>query len=251
MKKQSLYQIVYQNPLETLFEYATIEDAIDVLYSSDDINEMFGEHLATYYMDVKSETFFLMKKSSSEDIDDLYRSRYIVVINLVELSNQIKKQLEKQKEAVVAVNDHISLVELNGYFKPQGFMFRPSRQYFVKYKAPKKKLKVRDVVLSQLRLQTINAIKRHIDKKYGLDVRFVYCSDKESQSKIIRLGITCGVDWNTLTTQSIFRYGYHNPDFNLQQLIEEQLKYYKEPEMVQPTFDKFKEWYEASMVFPE
>lgn len=237
-----IYQILYQNRIETMFQQTTLEECTDVVYTSQQINEYFG---------VSSMNFMW---SGSVTTDDVYvydrEGTQLVVLNLSQLMVEINRQLDKSKEANVDLSDRILvyLTQLNkNYFKLNGVMYRPSKGCFVKYKAPKKVMIVRKSIISNLRSITTNMVQNYIIHKYGFDFEFKCGADKKSQGSIVRFGIANGLTLEDILVRPLNGWiagtSYNkNNVIDIKEFINRQLVSFKETEMLQATLDEFTKW---------
>lgn len=242
MSDQPIYQIISQNEVELILQRTTLETATDVTYT----NEQFCEiHSDSVWNRVDGYWY----SYGSDDMNKIY------YINKPELRRQVLQQLEKSKEAIVELSEEIMkhIQYYNDEFKPHGFMFRPSKGVFVKFKARPKKKVVSKALINDMRNMFMEAVCNHIQTKYGFHFKYVSCCNKKDQAAIVKFGLANGYTWNEVTTVAFQTWNEYDRDADeyvskgrpLMAYLQHRLS--SDPEMIQPTFDEFKKWYDESL----
>lgn len=230
---ETLYQIMYQNRLETLFEQTTLEDASDVTYTRDQVLEMFGLIGKGHFTDN-----FMYEISGAS----YSNTSKIAVVSVPELFNQINKQLANTKEAYVEIHESFDGLDLNKHLlKPRGIMYRPSKQCFVKFKAPKPKPKqVSKSLMYDLRSYTVGSIQKIIVKQYGVELKQPTPSIL-NQTNIVRLAIKLGVTYKSFLNYTKFGIWYQDEKYSktVLQYIEENA----DPDVVEATKQEYLKWW--------
>lgn len=119
--RHKLYELIEDNDFEMVFEETTMEDCSNIAYNGDEVKEQFDDQTGNF--------------------DRVGWSHKVLKTN--RLITYVLKQLETKKEVYVSLNEYIMdqlAGSFNVQFKEHGFMYRPSKQCFVKYKTPKPKV---------------------------------------------------------------------------------------------------------------
>lgn len=231
MSKDKLYQLSNQNEFEIVFEEVTLETAFDITYTKAEIAEhFFGGEMP----DRRPDSGWLSANWSDQCFLNKDAIRSAVVRGL-------SGKTKTKGTYMVDVGDEVmaTLENHNSFFKEANVMYSPSKQYFVHYRHPKVKVKVKDGLFNSLRQRatyTICCVLREIG---GFDIEFKYVNDKESQVKVVAFAKKVG-----LTKEQILSFEGKNVSWLLKGLIDETVAENDDSEML--TLDAFYEWFDNS-----
>ncbi len=249
MSNRPLYQILYQNDIELVLQGTTLETATDVTYNEEQFQDAFNNGTISSTWE-RVEGYWY---SSSTD----FRNK-IYFINMAELIRQVGQQLEKNKEVAIDLPEKV-LEKFRDYhsyrarFKEHGFMFRPTKDVFVRYKAKSKKKVVSKALINDMRNMFMEAVCHHIQTKHGFHFKYVSCCNKKDQAAIVKFGLENGYTWNEVTTVAFQTWNEYNSQTYkyepkgrpLMAYLQHRLS--EEPKLIQQTFDEFKKWYDESL----
>ena len=147
MSTEKIFQLVNQNEFEIVFEEVMLETAFDITYTKEEIAEhFFGGEAPSYggWSIFSWRTFGYYNKEAirSAVVSGLAGKTKTKGTYMVDVSDKMLPALEG----------------CNSFFKEANVMYSPSKQYFVHYRPPKVKVKVKDGVFNSLRGRATSTI---------------------------------------------------------------------------------------------
>lgn len=244
---RDVYQIESQTALEIVLVRTTLEEATDVTYTPGQFTESFNGGTIDAVWD---------------NVQGYWGDERRWYFNKPELIRQVVGQLDKTKEVSFPLSEYIMqrLQEYNPMFKEHGFMYRPSKGVFVKWKAKPKKVVISKDLMNRLRNFCNEAVAKYVCSRYKFGFKLESCANKKDQVRVLKFGHDLGFTWDIFMEMEACDYrGYYIPDqqkyvFSGKTVpvwVMEQLVSRDEEQMYDATIAEFKKWFDDSLVAVE
>lgn len=216
------YQIVEETQFEILLQNTTLEHAIDVLYTDQDIRDNYnGGNSLINYINGTDQVIWINQYCSIGQSSSILRVGDMCKYIIDQFSNPNIKDVQIEFSDMIHMNINSYIQPGNDRFKMLGFMFRPSKGCFVRYKKPKPKpVSVTKLVMNGLRNRTVAIIQHmvNIDRKF--EIQFKDSSSIEAQKDVVRFGRKNGIKLSTILNyvpkegeSGYYSYGRVQTDF--------------------------------------
>lgn len=258
-----VFQVVIENQFEVEFEETTLEECIDVVYTSMELREMYnnGELFTDFY------DFRCMSKKNCTSLPTVANSSYSIEVILKpdNIVNHVISKFKNPKTKEVFIEFGTSalerMVELNPFFKQYRFRFSPAKGGFIRWKAPKKPKPIAvPYLLNDLRGRTIDKINKIIATRFDLQLELKYVSEKKEQLKVVKFGAFHGIDLDFMLNLKGFSGNGHrvlleeegkskwvlNQD-TVESYLKEALTTSNKLDSYELTLQAYKDWYKEGM----
>ena len=206
---EKYFQIMIDNDFETVYEETTLEEAIDVVYTESELNEIrrVGSGVCT--------TDNYVSRSYGENWDG---KKYLTPPNFTITKGPViikfvKRLLEKDKSVSIDVSERSLSVlsNSNHAFHEIGLHFRPSRNDFIKYKEPKvKAISIQKSDQLFVRKLVCRIIEKFLYDQVSFEVVFKYVDTIDKQEQCVKLGNSIGINLKKIKEFVPIKGSYYN-----------------------------------------
>ncbi len=222
----SLYQIIEQNSLYTIFEVTTLETATDVVYDDVDL--------------YKEDCEFGKRIEGSNG-----KMLFVSVTNLV---NYVKRELKTTKTVEIPELNHFSYgLSYTKVFKENGIAFSMGNKHFKKYAPPKKKPHTSSKqLLNTFKRELCYLFRTFVKEEYDVYIKIEDLTMTKTFDKSLQMAFKLGFDINKISTIS-------RNNVNVTKTYREWLLYLTitrqyEQTVVDLTLKEFDNWYNEQLL---
>lgn len=196
-----LYEVVSEGRFEINFEIRTMENATGVLYTNEELQELYNDG-EEWISSVAENAVNCLKY-----VDYKYDPKCLIYLDDVvshvrgELSNPKKKEVFVELSER-AINQIVNYCQK--WLKRQGIMCRPSTGAFVRFKAKPKKVEVKKSTLWRMKGSCVYHLCIDLNKKYGLDMDWKGVSKESVLTKYVKFGMKLGYTVDTILSDLPF-----------------------------------------------